>query len=154
LRGPVLPIPLGGTLLALLLIGAAGSYWADRRLREVRLLSARGVGPSALAGKAVLELALPAVAGTLVGALARWLVARLCPAPTSTPARTGRRRSSWPPACWPGWRCSAWSPAPAAETRPSGPSAPAGPGWPGCPGRCCCSAARSARTRRCGTTER
>ena len=112
-------------------------------------------GPSALAGKAVLELALPAVArhpprraaGPLAGRPARPR------APTSTPARTGRRRSSWPPACWPGWRCSAWSPAPAAATRPSGRSAPAGPGWPGCPGRCCCSAARSARTRRCGTTD-
>src|SRR6185437_3067231 len=45
LRGPVLPIAVGGTLLALLLVGAAGSYWADRRAREVRLLSARGVGP-------------------------------------------------------------------------------------------------------------
>jgi putative ABC transport system permease protein len=82
LRGPVLPIALGGTLLALLLVGAAGSYWADRRVREVRLLSARGVGPGALAGKAVLELALPAAVGTVLGTLlARWLVARLGPSP-------------------------------------------------------------------------
>ena len=87
LRGPVLPIALGGTLLALLLVGAAGSYWADRRYREVRLLSARGVGPGALAGKAVLELALPAVVGTVLGALlARWLVARLGPSPDLDPS--------------------------------------------------------------------
>jgi putative ABC transport system permease protein len=87
LRGPVLPIALGGTLLALLLVGAAGSYWADRRYREVRLLSARGVGPGALAGKAVLELALPAVVGTVLGALlARWLVARLGPSPNLDPS--------------------------------------------------------------------
>ena len=87
LRGPVLPIALGGTLLALLLVGAAGSYWADRRAREVRLLSARGVGPGALAGKAVLELALPAAVGTVLGALlARWLVARLGPSPNLDPA--------------------------------------------------------------------
>ena len=80
LRGPVLPIALGGSLLALLLVGAAGSYWADRRAREVRLLSSRGVGPSALALKAALELALPAIIGTVLGWLAaRWLVAGLGP---------------------------------------------------------------------------
>ena len=82
LRGPVLPIALGGSILALLLVGAAGSYWADRRSREVRLLSSRGVGPGALALKAVLELALPAVVGTVPGwLLARWLVALLGPSP-------------------------------------------------------------------------
>jgi putative ABC transport system permease protein len=82
LRGPVLPIALGGSILALLLVGAAGSYWADRRSREVRLLSSRGVGPGALALKAVLELALPAVVGTVLGWLAaRWLVALLGPSP-------------------------------------------------------------------------
>jgi putative ABC transport system permease protein len=82
LRGPVLPIALGGSILALLLVGAAGSYWADRRSREVRLLSSRGVGPAALALKAVLELALPAVVGTVLGwLLARWLVALLGPSP-------------------------------------------------------------------------
>ena len=86
LRGPVLPIALGGTLLALLLVGAAGSYWADRRFAEVRLLSARGVGPGALAGKAVAELALPAAIGTVLGALlARWLVAGLGPSPDLDP---------------------------------------------------------------------
>ncbi|HST66383.1 MAG TPA: FtsX-like permease family protein [Mycobacteriales bacterium] len=82
LRGPVLPIALGGSILALLLVGAAGSYWADRRAREVRLLSSRGVGPGALALKAVLELALPAVVGMALGwLLARWLVALLGPSP-------------------------------------------------------------------------
>ena len=93
LRGPVLPIALGGTLLALLLVGAAGSYWADRRYAEVRLLSARGVGPAPLAGKAVLELALPAVVGTVLGwALARRLVTALGPSPDLDPRRPGRRR--------------------------------------------------------------
>ncbi len=91
LRGPVLPIALGGSLLALLLVGAAGSFWADRRYAEVRLLSARGVGPGPLASKAVLELALPAVAGTVAGwLLARWLVAALGPSPhldAGAPAR-------------------------------------------------------------------
>jgi putative ABC transport system permease protein len=82
LRGPVVPIALGGTILALLLVGAAGSYWADRRSREVRLLSSRGVSPAALATKAVLELFLPAVIGTLIGwQVARWLVQALGPNP-------------------------------------------------------------------------
>ena len=87
LRGPVLPIALGGSLLALLLVGAAGSYWADRRYREVRLLSSRGVGPAALALKAVLELLLPAAVGTALGwLLARWLVALLGPSPRVDPS--------------------------------------------------------------------
>ena len=86
LRGPVVPIALGGTILALLLVGAAGSYWADRRAREVRLLSSRGVGPAALALKAVLELALAAVVGTLLGwLLARWLVGAVGPSPDLDP---------------------------------------------------------------------
>ncbi|HZB50106.1 MAG TPA: FtsX-like permease family protein, partial [Mycobacteriales bacterium] len=91
LRGPVLPIALGGSLLALLLVGAAGSYWADRRASEVRLLSSRGVGPGALALKAALELALPALIGTVLGwLLARWLVTSLGPSPlldASAPAQ-------------------------------------------------------------------
>ena len=87
LRGPVLPIALGGSLLALLLVGAAGSYWADRRAREVRLLSSRGVGPGALAAKAALELALPALLGTAIGwLLARWLVTQLGPSSLLDPS--------------------------------------------------------------------
>ncbi|MBA2552826.1 MAG: FtsX-like permease family protein [Geodermatophilaceae bacterium] len=82
LRGPVIPIALGGSILALLLVAAAGSYWADRRVREVRLLSSRGVGPVALAGKAALELAIPAIVGTALGwLLARWLIRSLGPSP-------------------------------------------------------------------------
>jgi putative ABC transport system permease protein len=82
LRGPVFPIALGGTLLALLLVGAAGSYWVDRRHAEVRLLAARGVGAAGLAGLAVLELALPAALGAAAGlALALGLVRWLGPAP-------------------------------------------------------------------------
>jgi len=82
LRGPVFPIALGGTLLALLLVGAAGSYWADRRHAEVRLLASRGVGPAGLAGLAALELTLPAVVGAVLGLGLAWLLVRqLGPAP-------------------------------------------------------------------------
>ncbi|MDQ3715589.1 MAG: FtsX-like permease family protein, partial [Actinomycetota bacterium] len=81
LRGPVIPTAVAGTILALLLVMAAGSYWADRRLREVRLLSSRGVGPAALAVKAALELVIPAALGTVGGYyLARGLIALVGPA--------------------------------------------------------------------------
>lgn len=81
LRRPVIPTAVAGTILALLLVMAAGSYWADRRLREVRLLSSRGVGPGALAVKAALELVIPAALGTVAGYyLARGLIALAGPA--------------------------------------------------------------------------
>lgn len=73
LRGPVVPVAVAGGLLALVLVAAAGSSWADRRATEVRLLAARGVGPAPLAGKAALELGLPALAGVALG----WVAARL-----------------------------------------------------------------------------
>lgn len=81
LHAPVFPTAIAGTVLALGLVAAAGGYWADRRLREVRLLSARGVGPGALAIKSGLELAAPAVLGTVAGYyLARGLVMLVGPA--------------------------------------------------------------------------
>ena len=87
LRGPVLPIALGGSLLALLLVGAAGSYWADRRYREVRLLSSRGVGPAARARKAGRGRARRGARGSRrgpTGGCARW-----APPPASISASTG-----------------------------------------------------------------
>ncbi|HEY6744369.1 MAG TPA: hypothetical protein VI357_01495 [Mycobacteriales bacterium] len=61
------PAALAAVLVALLLVAAAGGYWAERRAGEVRLLAARGIGPPGLGGKAVLEMIGPAVAGTLLG---------------------------------------------------------------------------------------
>jgi len=82
LRGPVLPIAVGGAVLALLLVAAAGSYWADRRSTEVTLLSSRGVGPLALGVKALFELALPAAVGSALGLwAARALVTGVGPSP-------------------------------------------------------------------------
>jgi putative ABC transport system permease protein len=87
LRGPVVPVAVAGALLALVLVASAGSFWADRRAAEVRLLAARGVGPVPLAGKAALELALPAVVGaTLGGAAGRLLTAALGPSDDLDPA--------------------------------------------------------------------
>jgi putative ABC transport system permease protein len=87
LAGPVAPTALVATLVALLLVAGAGVYWAERRAAEVRLLAARGVGPAALGAKAVLEMAVPAVAGGLLGWLAALaLVRRLGPSPLLEPA--------------------------------------------------------------------
>ncbi|WP_369140690.1 hypothetical protein [Modestobacter versicolor] len=89
LRGPVVPVAVAGALLALLLVAAAGSFWADRRATEVRLLAARGVGPVPLAGKAALELGLPALVGAAVGwAAARLLTSGLGPADDLDPGAT------------------------------------------------------------------
>ncbi|SCX39010.1 putative ABC transport system permease protein [Klenkia marina] len=89
LRGPVVPVAAAGGLLALVLVAAAGSFWADRRAAEVRLLAARGVGPVPLAGKAALELGLPALAGAALGwAASRGLTGVLGPAPEVDPSAT------------------------------------------------------------------
>jgi putative ABC transport system permease protein len=89
LRGPVVPVAVAGGLLALVLVAAAGSFWADRRATEVRLLAARGVGPVPLAGKAALELGLPALAGAAIGwATARLLTNGLGPADDLDPSAT------------------------------------------------------------------
>jgi putative ABC transport system permease protein len=89
LQGPVVPVAVAGGLLALVLVASAGSFWADRRAAEVRLLAARGVGPVPLAGKAALELALPALAGAALGwAAARLLIGRLGPADDLDPSAT------------------------------------------------------------------
>jgi len=69
--GSVVPITLSGVAIATLLVAGAGGFWATARAREIRLLVSRGVGPGALAGKAVLETA-PAV---LVGLIGGWCAA-------------------------------------------------------------------------------
>jgi putative ABC transport system permease protein len=70
-RGAIGPVATAGIAVALLLVAAAGSYWVDRRRREVALLAAKGVGPAAIALKAALEMLLPAVVGVTAG----WVLA-------------------------------------------------------------------------------
>ncbi len=67
------PVSLAGSLVALLLVGGAGSFWFERRRSEIGLLSSRGVGPVALGVKAALEM-LPAV---VLGGAAGWAAALL-----------------------------------------------------------------------------
>ncbi len=69
------PAAPAAVLVALLLVAAAGGYWAERRAGEVRLLAARGIGPPGLGGKAVLEMLGAALAGAVLGWAATLAVA-------------------------------------------------------------------------------
>lgn len=81
--GSIVPIEIAGVIVAAILVGGAGLFWASARQREVRLLVARGVGPVPLAGKAVLETIAPATIGAVLGYFATsWLVRRVGPADT------------------------------------------------------------------------
>lgn len=68
-------LPLTGVSLLVGLAGVVGlaAQWLQRRYGEIRLLWVRGCSPAALAGKAVLELAVPLAAGAALG----WAAARL-----------------------------------------------------------------------------
>jgi putative ABC transport system permease protein len=70
ITGSILPIEIAGVIVACLLVGGAGMFWATARQREIRLLVARGVGPVPLAGKAVLETVVPALIGAAIGTVA------------------------------------------------------------------------------------
>ncbi|MFP5255818.1 MAG: hypothetical protein ACLGI8_08230 [Acidimicrobiia bacterium] len=72
------PVAGVAALAGLELVVAAASLWFDRRRRDLEVLSVRGVSPTALGVKAVLELLLPAVVGAAAGlaltrAAASWL---------------------------------------------------------------------------------
>jgi putative ABC transport system permease protein len=85
--GAIGPVATAGIAVALLLVAAAGSYWVDRRRREVALLAAKGVGPAEIALKAALEMLLPAVLGVVAGwALAVALVRIFGPSELLDPA--------------------------------------------------------------------
>ena len=75
--GAIGPVAIAGTAVALLLVAAAGSYWVDRRRVEVALLAARGVGPLAIAAKAILEMLLWLALGSVLGWLAAVGLVRL-----------------------------------------------------------------------------
>jgi putative ABC transport system permease protein len=75
--GAIGPVAIAGTVVALLLVAAAGSYWVDRRRVEVALLAARGVGPLAIAAKAMLEMLVWLALGSVAGWLAAIALVRL-----------------------------------------------------------------------------
>ena len=82
LRDTTAPATAAGVLIGLIVVAAAAVYWVLRREREVRVLAAHGVGPPALAGKAVLEAAPALVAGAALAlAVAGGLVRAFGPSP-------------------------------------------------------------------------
>lgn len=86
LQPPITGLSAGAGLAALGLVAVAGSFWAERRRTELELLSVRGVGPGALAGKGAIECALPLLCGLAAGtALAVLGVVVLGPARAVTP---------------------------------------------------------------------
>jgi putative ABC transport system permease protein len=68
LQTSIFPLAAVVLLASVGLLGAAGSYWVERRRSELELLSTVGVPPAGIAVKAGLELLLPVVAGALLGA--------------------------------------------------------------------------------------
>ncbi len=86
----VWPIAAFAALAGAALVAAAALLWFDRRRREVTLLTVRGVSPAGLGLKAVLELALPLVAGTAAGvALGYAAVTRVGPSSSIEPSALG-----------------------------------------------------------------
>jgi putative ABC transport system permease protein len=67
LQTSIFPLAAVVLLASVGLLGAAGSYWVERRRSELELLSAVGVPPGGIAVKAGLELLLPVFAGALLG---------------------------------------------------------------------------------------
>ncbi|WP_084470049.1 FtsX-like permease family protein [Amycolatopsis benzoatilytica] len=90
LAATVVPIGVAGSLTGLVISVTVGSFWVERRRAELAVLSARGAGPAALAGKALLELGSIALAGSIGGWFAaRGLVSALGPSPLVTPGALG-----------------------------------------------------------------
>ncbi|MEO8323124.1 MAG: ABC transporter permease [Actinomycetota bacterium] len=76
-ESPIGIMSLAGRLVALVVIAAAGVYGIRRRRIETTVLSARGIGPSALGLKAALESIVPIAFGVAVGWAASLLLVRL-----------------------------------------------------------------------------
>lgn len=90
LRGPIIPIALAATLVALLLVVAAGGLWVAQRAREVELLRSRGVPDRLIGLKAMLEMAPLVIVGVLAGWLgATGLVTLVGPSPLLDPGAVG-----------------------------------------------------------------
>jgi putative ABC transport system permease protein len=94
LSGSVLPISVAGAIVALLLVAEAGGSWAARRAREVRLLTARGVGPGAIAAKAFLETLPPVIVGLGAGYGLSYLLMRIL-GPASPFGAGAAARAAW-----------------------------------------------------------
>jgi len=89
LETSIRPIGMAIMAAALALMAGAGSYWVDRRIGELRLLTVQGLGPASLGLKASLETVIPVALGVTVGALMARLVADIVgPGGTIEPTAT------------------------------------------------------------------
>lgn len=87
----VWPVAVLAALAGLALVAATAQLWTDRRRREVVLLGVRGSSPLAVAGKAVLELAVALLLGSAAGVvLAYALVVTVGPSSTLEPTAVTR----------------------------------------------------------------
>jgi len=66
-QGPIDLLANAGALVALAVIGAVAAFGLARRRIEMEFLFARGVGPVAIGGRALLEAILPVVLGAAIG---------------------------------------------------------------------------------------
>ncbi|WP_029430578.1 hypothetical protein [Blastococcus sp. URHD0036] len=73
---PVTAVGAGGSLAALVLVGAWAGQRVRRREGELRALLVRGLSPTRAAGSALREAVLPVVVGTAAGGAAGWLLVR------------------------------------------------------------------------------
>jgi putative ABC transport system permease protein len=82
LHTSIFPLAAVVLLAGIGLLGAAGSYWVERRRSELELLSTVGVPPAGIAVKAGLELLLPVAGGALLGcALGNLVIGLVGPSP-------------------------------------------------------------------------
>jgi putative ABC transport system permease protein len=89
--GGVWPVAVLAAVAGAGLVAAAALLWCERRRRDVALLTVRGVAPTAIGVKAVLELAIPLAVGCAAGVvIARGLVVWLGPSPALEPTAGGR----------------------------------------------------------------
>ena len=76
LEGPSRVLRVAGILVALAVLASAGVFSAGARSTEVRLLAARGTGPTGAGGKAALEAVVPSLVGGGVGLALAFLFVR------------------------------------------------------------------------------
>lgn len=91
LPSTVNPITLAGAAVTLLLVAAAGSFWVDRRRREVDVLLAHGSAPASLGVKAALESLIPFAVGIAGGWFAAQAMVRALGPASTLSAASGRQ---------------------------------------------------------------
>ncbi|HEY5455382.1 MAG TPA: FtsX-like permease family protein [Acidothermaceae bacterium] len=94
LPSTVIPITIAAIVVSLLLVGGSGSFWFERRRREVDVLIAHGIGPIALGAKAVLEALFPFLVGGIVGWFAGLALVKVV-GPSSLVSTQAQAKAAW-----------------------------------------------------------